>query len=150
VRNKGSFIEDRRGAVAFEMPIVWLFMMMSLLLPLADTAIAGFQYISAWQALRAFGQYIQYNWPPDVTAWSATGGWASTLPTTVAGYPIRNLQVVCGDTSLACSASNIASPKYYSYATTVTLSPMVLKSLLCTSGNPNPCSFTIPYSERFQ
>ena len=32
--NKGSFIKDQRGAVAFETPIVYLFIMMSLLLPL--------------------------------------------------------------------------------------------------------------------
>ena len=64
---KDYFIADQRGAVAFEMPFVFLFMMFSLLLPLADVAIAGFQYISAWQALRAFGQSIQYHPPPDVT-----------------------------------------------------------------------------------
>ena len=58
---KDSFIADQRGAVAFEMIIVYLFMCFSLLLPLADVAIAGFQYISAWEALRAFGQSIQYN-----------------------------------------------------------------------------------------
>jgi hypothetical protein len=51
-RHKESFIADQRGAVAFEMPIVYLFLMMSLLLPLADVAIAGFQFISAWEALR--------------------------------------------------------------------------------------------------
>jgi hypothetical protein len=50
VSNKNSFIEDQRGAIAFEMPIVWLFLMMSLLLPLADVAIAGFQFVSAWEA----------------------------------------------------------------------------------------------------
>ena len=47
-----TLLSDQRGAVAFEMPIVWLFLMMSLLLPLADVAIAGFQFISAWEALR--------------------------------------------------------------------------------------------------
>ena len=52
---KGSFITDQRGAVAFETIIVYFFMCFSLLLPLADVAIAGFQYISAWEALRAFG-----------------------------------------------------------------------------------------------
>ena len=130
------------------MPIVWLFLMMGLLLPLADVAIAGFQFVSAWGALRAFGQYIQYNPPPDVTNASS---WKSALPTTVAGYPISNLQVVCGDTIAVCSAGNyVASPKYYSYTTTVTLSPMVLRAVLCTSSNANPCSFTLPYSERFQ
>src|SRR5438105_7738037 len=60
-----TLLSDQRGAVAFEMSFVYLFMMFSLLFPLADAAIAGFQYISAKQALRAFGQYIQYNNPPD-------------------------------------------------------------------------------------
>ena len=132
------------------MPIVWLFMMMSLLLPLADVAVAGFQFISAWEALRAFGQYVQYHPPPDVTN---TSSWTSALPTTVAGYPISNVQVLCGDTGAgaACSSTNVTfAHKYYSYTTTVTLAPMVLRSVLCTSGNANPCSFTLPYSERFQ
>jgi len=145
-----SFIANQRGAVAFEMPIVWLFMTMSLLLPLADVAIAGFQFISAWGALRAFGQYVQLHPPPDVTN---TSSWTSTLPTTVAGYGISNVQVLCGDTNAGavCSSSNVTLPtKYYSYTTTVTLSPMVLGPVLCTSGNANPCSFTLPYSERFQ
>jgi hypothetical protein len=140
-----SFIADQRGAVAFEMPIVWLFMMMTLLLPLADLAIAGFQFVSAWGALRAFGQSIQYNTPPDVTN---TSGWmSSVLAKADPRFPISNLQVICGDSKLVCSGSNIASPRYYSYTTTVTLSPMVLKSVLCKA---NPCSFTLPYSERFR
>jgi hypothetical protein len=150
VSHKESFIADQRGAVAFEMPIVYLFMVMSLLLPLADVAIAGFQFISAWEALRAFGQYVQYHSPPDVTN---TSGWTSTLPTTVAGYPISNVQVLCGDTNAGavCSSTNVTLPtKYYSYTTTVTLAPMVLRPVLCTSGNANHCSFTLPYSERFQ
>ena len=148
--NKNSFIEDQRGAVAFEMPIVWLFLMMSLLLPLADVAAAGFQFISAWEALRAFGQYVQYHSPPDVTN---TSSWTSTLPTTVSGYSISNVQVLCGDTNAGavCSSTNVTLPtKYYSYTTTVTLAPMVLSAVLCTSGNTNKCSFTLPYSERFQ
>ena len=56
-----DLLSDQRGAVAFEMPIVWLFLMMSLLLPLADVAIAGFQFISAYQALRDLGQCTQYT-----------------------------------------------------------------------------------------
>ena len=147
VSRKDSFIADQRGAVAFETMIVYLFLGVSLLLPLADVAAAGFQYISAWQALRAFGQNIQYKPPPDVTDPS---GWASNLPTAVAGYPINNLQVLCGDTMTACSAANTASPKYYSYTTTVTLAPMVSRSVLCMSNNADPCSFTLSYSERFQ
>jgi hypothetical protein len=140
-----SLIADQRGAVAFEMLIVWLFLMMGLLLPLADVAIAGFRFIAAWEALRAFGQSIQYN-TPDFTNPS---DWSSKRPTTVAGYPINNLQVLCGDTKVACSTTNTASPKYYSYTTSVTLSPIVLRQVLCGSANPS-CSFTLPYSERFQ
>ena len=85
-----SFIAEQRGAVAFEMLIVFSFLGTFLLLPLADVAAAGFRFVSAWEALRAFGQKIQYNPPPDVTAWES---WKSALPTSVAGYPINNLQV---------------------------------------------------------
>jgi hypothetical protein len=141
-----TLLSDQRGAVAFEMPFVWLFMMMSLLLPLADLAIAGFQFVSAWGALRAFGQSIQYNQPPDVTN---TSGWmSSVLAKADPRFPISNLQVICGDTKLVCSPSNnaLGSVKYYSYTTTVTLSPLVLGPVLCSAG----CSFTLPYSERFQ
>ena len=150
VSHRDSFISDQRGVVALEMPAVVLFLMIFLLVPLADLAIAGFQYVSAWQALRGFGQYAQYHPPPDVTN---TSSWTSTLPTSVAGYPISNVQVLCGNTGAgaACSSTNVTLPiKYYSYTTTVTLAPMVLRSVLCTSGNTNHCSFTLPYSERFQ
>jgi hypothetical protein len=143
----GSLLADQRGAVAFETLIVYSFMLFSLLLPVADLAVAGFRFISAWEALRAFGQYVQYNPPTDVTN---TTSWASGLPTTVGGYTISNIKVHCGDTSAgaACTSANITLPtKYYSYTTTVTLTPMVLQSVLCSA---TPCSFTLPYSERFQ
>jgi len=140
-----TLILDQRGAVALEMPIVWLFMVISLLLPLTDMAAAGFRFISAWGALRGFGQSIQYN-TPDFTN---PADWSSKLPRTVAGYPITNLQVLCGDTKVACSTTNTVSPKYYSYTTSVTLSPIVLRRVFCGSANPS-CSFTLPYSERFQ
>ena len=146
--HKKSFIVDQRGAVAFEMLIVFLFLGVSLLLPLADVAIAGIQYISAWGALRAFGQSIQYDPPPDVT--NASGWKSSKLAKADPRFPIPNIQLVCGDSNAACSASNAGSPKYYSYTTTVTLAPTVLRSVLCTSSNADPCSFTLPYSERFQ
>jgi len=147
-RHSASFITDRRGAVAFETLLVYLFIVTSLLLPLADVAAAGFQFISGWAALRAFGQLIQYKAPADPTNITT---WKSTLPATVSGFPINNVQVLCGDSQAACSSANISSPvKYFSYATTVTLAPMVLSSILCTSGNANSCSFTLPYSERFQ
>jgi hypothetical protein len=148
MRRKNSFIADQRGAVAFEMLFVFGFMILSLLLPLADVAIAGFQYVSAWEALRAFGQSIQYAPPPDVT--SASSWTSSALAKAVPGFPISNFQLVCGDTKSVCSTTNTVSPKYYSYTTTVTLAPILLTSVLCTSGNANPCTFTLPYSERFQ
>jgi len=137
VSHMKSFIANQRGAISLEMPAVVLFMMIFLLLPLADLAIAGFQFVSAWGALRNFGQYLQYNPPPDVTN---TSGWGSrVLAKADPRFPINDLQVV------------VDGPiKYYSYATTVTLSPMVLGppvGVLCTA---NPCSFTLRYSERFQ
>jgi hypothetical protein len=149
-RHKVSLLADQRGAVAFEMLIVYAFLMFSLFLPAADIAAAGFQFIAAWEALRGFGEYVQYNPPSDPTSLSA---WASGLQTTVAGYTIGNIKVLCGDTALgvACTSANITSPnKYYSYTTTVTLTPMVLTSALCVSGNANKCSFTLSYSERYQ
>lgn len=146
--NRGSFIRDQRGAVAFEMPFVYLFLIMSLLLPLADIAIAGFQYVSAWQALRAFGQSIQYAPPSDFTN---TSSWeSSALAKADPNFPIPSIQVICGDTNSACSSTNLVSPKYYSYTTTVTLAPMVLRPVLCTGSGDNPCVFTLPFSERFQ
>jgi hypothetical protein len=143
-----SFVADQRGAVAFEMLFVFVFLTSGLLLPLTDVGIAGFQYISAWEALRAFGQSIQYNTPPDVT--NASSWQTAAIAKADANFPISNFQLLCGDSKVACSAANIASPKYYSYTTSITLTPMVLKSVLCTSVNANPCTFTLPYSERFQ
>jgi Flp pilus assembly protein TadG len=148
VNRKRSFMADQRGAVAFEMPIVYFFLLFSLLLPLADLGVAGFQYISAWQALRAFGQYLQYNPPTDVTSSST---WSSSAVAKAdPSYPVSSVQVLCGDSNAVCSTTNTASPKYYSYTTSVTLAPMLLKSVLCTSTNANPCTYTLPYSERFQ
>jgi hypothetical protein len=140
---------DQRGAAALEMTIVSGFMMLVLLVPLTDLAAAGFKYISAWQALRAFGQSIQYSPPPDVT--NASTWKTSVLANADPNFPISNLQLICGDPTSGnpppvCSASNTASPKYYSYTTTITLAPMLLRSLLCSSS----CTLTLPYSERFQ
>jgi hypothetical protein len=139
-----TLLSDQRGAVAFEMIIVYAFMMFSLFLPLADVAIAGFQYISAWEALRAFGQYIQYNNPPDP---ANPGTWKSGLQTTVGGLTIGNLQVRCGDANAVCTSGNTTlTPKYFTFSTTITLAPMVLRPILC----PSTCTYTLPYSERFQ
>ncbi|KJC60231.1 hypothetical protein UP10_13890 [Bradyrhizobium sp. LTSPM299] len=145
-RQKGSFIADRRGAVALEMPFIFLFMMVTLLIPISDMAIAGFQFISAWEALRAFGQTIQYTPPPDVT--SASSWQTTALAKADSAFPITSIQLICG--ASACATGNTASPKYYSYSTTITLAPMVLRPALCTSTNTNHCSFTLTYTERFQ
>jgi hypothetical protein len=138
-------LADQRGAVAFETLIVYLFIVTSLLLPLADVATAGFQFISGWAALRGFGQYIQYNPPPDPT--NASSWIASLSTTTVSGYAMSNIKVMCGDTNSVCASGNVTSqPKYFTYSTTVTLSPILLTAVLC----PTSCTYTLPYSERFQ
>ncbi|MBR1266155.1 hypothetical protein JQ629_01385 [Bradyrhizobium sp. AUGA SZCCT0222] len=145
---KESFIADRRGAVAFEMPIVYIFLVGMLLMPLADVGVAGIRYISAWQALRAFGQSIQYSPPPDFTN---MGGWTSSaIAKADSNFPISNFQVICGVDTASCSTASPPSPKYYSYSTSITLAPIVLRPFLCTSGAGNPCTFTLRYSQRFQ
>jgi hypothetical protein len=140
---------DRRGAVALEMPIVFTFIMFSLLFPLADVAVAGFQFLAAHQMMRDLGQWLQYHAPPDVTV-ANTGGsgtWLASAQSaeTAMGGSFSNLKVFCG--TALCSASNVATPIYYSFATTVTVSPMVLTSVLCPGGN---CSYTLTYSEQIQ
>jgi hypothetical protein len=151
VSKKISFIADQRGAVAFESLFVYMLMVAGLLLPLADAAIAGLKLNSAYQALRAFGQSIQYAPPPDIT--NASGWTTSASVIALANAtnpPIGNIQLRCGDSNIACSSTNTVSPKYYSYTTTVTLAPIVLRLVLCTSGNVDPCTYTLAYSERFQ
>ena len=122
-----------------------IFLISFLLVPLADMAIAGFQYISAYQALRDLGQYVQYHAPPDITNWST---WKSSLPTTISNYTIdsASIHVVCGDAKIDCSPTNTVAPMYYTYTTKITLSPMVLRPVLC-NGN---CTKTLSYSERFR
>jgi hypothetical protein len=142
VSRRVFFIADQRGAVALETIIVYVFLVSSLFMPLADAAAAGFRFISAWGALRSFGQYIQYNNPPDP---ANPGAWQSGLHMTVAGYTIGNIQVMCGSTP--CDSSNVTLiPKYFTFTTTVTLDPIVLRSVLC----PSSCTYTLSYSERFQ
>lgn len=138
---------DQRGAVAFEAPFVFGFLILGILLPLCDLAVFGFRFISAYEALRNAGQYMQYHTPPDVTNWSS---WVSSLPSavkTTGGYTISNINVLCGDGGVACSSTNTAFPKYYSMTTSFTLTPMVLRSVLCLNA---ACSFQLSYSERFQ
>ncbi|MDH2379924.1 hypothetical protein [Bradyrhizobium sp. CER78] len=143
-------IADQRGAVALETPIVYIFVLLIVLLPLADLAAAGFQYISAFAALRGFGQAILYSPPPDVT--NATA-WQNTATAKAdSRFPITNFQLICGDSNAACASGN-SDPtlaKWYVYSTSITLAPLVLRSVLCTSTNTNPCTYTLTYSERFQ
>jgi hypothetical protein len=143
-RHKNSFIRNERGTVAFEVPFIYLFIILLFLFPLADLASFGFQFISAYQALRNLGQYTMYHVPPDVTNPSS---WASSLPST--GYTI-SAQVYCGDTPAACVSSSTV-PKYYFLSTDITLAPLILTKVLCTSGNSdNPCTYTLTYTERFE
>jgi hypothetical protein len=143
VTHKDCFIADQRGAVSFEMLIVFSFLLLFLLLPLADVAVAGFKYISAYQALRDMGQRTQYS-TLDVTDPQSISAWQSSFATTrVSGYTI-SATIKCGaapGTDPPCAATTF--PKYYYFQTSFSLSPMVLGSVLCSS-----CR--VDYSERFQ
>lgn len=138
---KGSFIADQRGAIALEMVFVFGLMMVSLLVPLADVAIAGFRFMSAHQALRDMGQRTQYS-APDATNSSSISTWQSSLPTTIDGYTV-SATIKCGDAGTAAPCAGTDFPKYYAFQTSFTLSPMVLGSVLCSN-----C--TVNYSQRFQ
>jgi hypothetical protein len=146
-----SLIADQRGAIAFEVPLVWLLLMFSVLLPLGDVAVASLKFIAAKQALRNYGQYLQYNPPPDVTNLNS-GSWMSTAQSKKAfdaRFTITDPQVLCNGSS--CTDPAVV-PKYYFYSTTVTLAPIApgMRSLLCISGVGDGCTFTMSYSERFQ
>jgi hypothetical protein len=141
VSKKDSFIADQRGAVAIEMLIVYLFMVLSLLLPLADVAVAGLKFNSAYQALRDMGQRTQYS-NLDATDPTSISSWQSSLPTTVDGYTI-SATIKCGDAGTAPPCAGTTWPKYYIFSTSFTLSPMVLGSVLCST-----CP--VKYSQRFQ
>jgi hypothetical protein len=138
---KESFIADQRGVVAFEMPFVTILLIFSLLLPLADVAIAGFRFISAHQALRDMGQRTQYS-TPDATDANSISTWQSSLPTTVDGYTV-SATIKCGDAGTAPPCAGTDFPKYYTFQTSFSLSPMVLGSVLCST-----C--TVNYLQRFQ
>jgi hypothetical protein len=150
VSHMKSFRANQRGAVAFETVIVYGFMMMFLLLPLADLAIAGLKFISAHQALRDMAQRTLYNPPADVTSSTGIGTWTQSLPTTVDGYTVT-AQVYCGNpgTLAPCAPDPLPPaaplPKYYTFSTSFTLSPIspMLQSVLCST-----CPVT--YSQPFQ
>ncbi|MBR1179811.1 hypothetical protein JQ617_37995 [Bradyrhizobium sp. KB893862 SZCCT0404] len=142
VAGRRTFIADQRGAVAIEGLFVYSLMMFTLLLPLADVAIAGFKYISAYQALRDMGQYTQYSPPPDATDATSITTWQNSLPATVSGYTV-SAAVKCGNAGTAAPCVGTDFPKYYTFQTSFTLSPLVLGSAFCST-----C--TVNYSQRFQ
>lgn len=149
MRRRETFLADQRGAVSLEMPFVFSVLVMALLLPLADMGIAGFKYLSALQALRSFGQSILYSPPIDL---SDTSSWVATATAKAdPNYPVSasSFQVICGESNAACSAANVAIPRYYTYSTTITLSPLVLTSVLCKGGGGSSCTITLSYRERF-
>jgi len=138
-----SLLSNQRGAASLEMTIVSLFMMLFLLVPLADLAIAGFRFNAAYQALRDMGQRTEFSPPADVTSSSSIASWQSSLPSTVDGYSV-SAQVYCGNpAALAPCASSATLPKYYTFTTSFTLAPLVLGPLLCST-----C--TVRYSQPFQ
>jgi len=144
-----SLIADQRGAVSFEVPAVWYFLMLFVLLPVADVAVASLKFIAAKQALRNYGQYLQYNPPPDVTNLTS-GNWLGTAESKKAfdgRFTIAGPQVLCNGNP--CTDPTVV-PKYYLFSTTVTLQPIITGMLLCTSTGNDPCTFTMSYSERFQ
>jgi hypothetical protein len=141
---KRSLIGDQRGAAAFEMAAVYIFLVFSLLLPLADLAIAGFRFISAHQSLRDMGARTQYSSPGDVTSSSDITTWKTGLPSAISGFTITT-KIYCGSpgTEAPCGSGAASVMKYYTFTTSFTLSPMVLGSVLCST-----CTLT--YTQRFQ
>jgi len=95
--------------------------------------------------LRDMGQRTQYSPPADVTSSASITDWKNSLPTTVDGYPV-SAAVYCGNPGTqetAPCALSTTLPKYYTFTTSFTLSPMVLGSLFCSA-----C--TVNYTQRFQ
>jgi Flp pilus assembly protein TadG len=137
-------LSDQRGAASLEMTIVAFFMMVGLLVPLADLAITGLKFNSAYQALRDMGQRTQFSPPADVTSSTSIASWQSSLPSSVDGYSV-SAQVYCGNpgTLAPCASAPANLPKFYTFTTSFALSPMVLGKMLCST-----C--TVTYSQPFQ
>jgi Flp pilus assembly protein TadG len=129
----------QRGAAAVEAALVML-LLTAVALPVSDICIAVLQTMSAHQALRDMGAYAQYHTPSDVTSWSS---WATGLPS-ISGYSITTT-VLCGSVSTQCSATNTASPKWFSMSTNVTFAPLFPALSFITAGVR-----TVTYTERFQ
>ena len=153
-----GLLADRRGAAAFEFLIVAPFLF-ALLLPIADVGVAALRYMQVKQAMRDLGAFVQYNPPPDLTAFSADT-W-KTLPATVGSFTVAigtafptsetqiNITVSCGTpvngaAGPACTAANMANlstPKYVWIGAVVKLNPIVITTL---TGGP------LVYTERLQ
>jgi Flp pilus assembly protein TadG len=156
-----GLLADRRGVAAFEFVLIAAFLLLVLLLPIADVGVAALRYMQVRQAMRDLGALVQYpkNQPPDLTAVSAAT-W--TLPKMVGtfsvtvgtGFPTGenqiNVTVSCGTPTAGAAAgpactsadlSNASTPKYVWMGAVVILNPIVIKTL--TGGN-------IGYTERLQ
>ena len=140
------------------------FVIISLLLPIADVAAAAITYIRVDQAMRNVAAWAHYNPPPDITL---PANWPNLsnniLPNSMSGFAVSAqattsppaasapdstisiyVTVLCGDPpGAACTAAdvaNFASVKWYALSANVQLKPIFLTSL--TGG-------VLSYSERF-
>ena len=100
------------------MLIVWLFLMMSLLLPLADVAIAGFRFISAYEALRDYRDSvpsIPHHLTLPIRPVSPIGRQLATHDGRWLSDQCEGLLRRSRDRGpLRCSGNNL-SPKYYTF-----------------------------------
>ena len=139
MRGKRSLITDQRGAVAFEMPFIYAFSMLS------------FRCQSTWPQRVSSGfrvrgvarvrSSIQYDPPPDVTS-AAT--WTSTAP---GRFQVSDFQFPAdlrGHRSCVLRGEH-REPQVL-FLLTSALAPMILSSVLCSPS----CAYTLSYSERFQ
>jgi Flp pilus assembly protein TadG len=152
-----GLLADRRGVAAFEFLIVAGFLLFVLLLPIADVGVAALRYMQTKQAMRDLGAFVQYNPPPDLTAFSAAT-W-KTLPANVGAFTVAigtglpasetqiNITVSCGTPGAtagpACTLAdmaNLSTPKYVWMGAVINLTPIVLP----ITGGP------LSYTERLQ
>ena len=116
-----NLFDDRRGVSAIEFAIVAP-VLIGLLLPLTDLALAARQYIQGYQALRAVGAYTQYNPPPDITK---PGSWTTTVDAMLSQGVLSagNIQILCGDPGTACTAAPVF-PRTYVLSASITITPL--------------------------
>jgi hypothetical protein len=157
-----GLLVDRDGAAAFEFIVIAAFLIIVLLLPIADVAVAALRYMQVRQEMRDLGALVQYNPPADLTkpgtAWTTLPTTAGTFSVTIGtGFPTSenqiNINVYCGTPPLtgvapdplsACKSADLSTtstPKYVWMGAVVKLNPIVIKTI--TGGN-------VGYTERLQ